>query len=213
MNEEEKIFAGQLFSPGAPELKKIKLRCHNLCHEYNNTFEDETEKRGELIHQIFGEFGEGSFIQGPMQIHYGTHTKIGHHVFINFNLMIQDDAPVSIGNHCDIGPNFTVVTPVHPMVAEERLALYRKDGTAGRYCWAKPVSIGDNCWFGAGVTVCPGVTIGEGCVIGAGAVVTKDIPPRSFVAGVPARVIRSITEEDSFKNQPELLGELLCQKP
>ena len=213
MNEEQKIFDGKLFCPGEPELKAIKLRCHNLCHQYNDTFEDETEKRNELVKAIFGAFGKGSSIQGPMQIHYGTHTKIGDHVFFNFNLMIQDDAPVTIGNHCDFGPNVTIVTPCHPLVASERLALYSKDGTAKRYCWAEPVVIGDNCWFGAGVTVCPGVTIGEGCVIGAGTVVTKDIPPHSLAVGVPAKVIRTIDSSDSLKNNPELLGDLLCEKP
>ena len=208
MNEEDRIFDGKLFSPGAPELRAIKLRCHNLCSEYNRTFEDETEKRAELVHQIFAEFGTASFIQGPMQIHYGTHTRIADHVFINFNLTIQDDAPVTIGPHCNFGPNVTIVTPMHPMVASERRCVYNPDGSEKRVCWAKPVKIGSDCWFGANVTVCPGVTIGDGCVIGAGSVVTRDILANSFAAGVPARVIREITDADSLVHQPELLGEL-----
>ena len=63
---------------------------------------------------------------------------------------------------------------------------------------AKPITIEDNCWLAGNVTVCGGVTIGEGCVIGAGSVVTRDIPPRSFAAGVPCRVIRPITDEDKM---------------
>ena len=208
MNEENKIFAGELFSPGAPELKAIKLRCHNLCSEYNRTFEDETEKRSELVHQIFAEFGEASFIQGPMQIHYGQHTRIADHVFINFNLTIQDDAKVTIGAHCNFGPNVTIGTPLHPMGASEGRCSCNPDGSEKRGCCAKPVTIGSDCWFGANVTVCPGVTIGDGCVIGAGSVVTRDIPPNSFAAGVPARVIREITDADSLAHLPELLGEL-----
>ena len=66
---------------------------------------------------------------------------------------------------------------------------------------------GNDCWFGAGVTVCPGVTIGDNCVIGAGSVVTKDIPSGSFAAGVPCRVIREITEADSMKYKPEILAD------
>ena len=54
----------------------------------------------------------------------------------------------------------------------------------------KPVKICDKVWLGARVTVCPGVTIGEGAIVGAGAVVTKDVPPRTVVAGVPAKVVR-----------------------
>ena len=57
------------------------------------------------------------------------------------------------------------------------------------------------------MTVCPGVTIGDGCVIGAGAVVTKDIPPRTFAAGVPCKVIRELTDADSMRNRPEILGD------
>ena len=59
MKEEEKIFAGKFFCPGHPDLKAIKLRCHNLCSAYNATLEDETEKRNAIVHQIFGDFGEG----------------------------------------------------------------------------------------------------------------------------------------------------------
>lgn len=75
-----------------------------------------------------------------------------------------------------------------------------------RLCWARPVTIGNDCWFGANVVVCPGVTIGDGCVIGAGSVVTRDIPPHSFAAGNPCRVIRTLGAADSLRNRPELLG-------
>ena len=56
----------------------------------------------------------------------------------------------------------------------------------------KSVKICDKVWLGARVTICPGVTIGEGAIVGAGAVVTKDVPPRTVVAGVPAKVIKRI---------------------
>ena len=56
--------------------------------------------------------------------------------------------------------------------------------------FAKSVRIGDKVWLGARVTICPGVTIGDGAIVGAGAVVTKDVPPRTIVAGVPAKVVR-----------------------
>lgn len=206
MKQEERLAAGLVFCPGDPELKKIKLRTHNLCTEYNRTFEDETEERSRLISEIFGAFGESGFIQGPMYIHYGVHTKIGNHFFGNFNLTIQDDASVTIGDRCNFGPNVTIVTPVHPMVPNERNVIYDQDGAEKRVCYAKPVSIGNNCWFGANVVVCPGVTIGDNCVIGAGSVVVKDIPANSFAAGNPCRVIREITEADSLKYKPEVLG-------
>ncbi len=204
--EEEKIFAGKLFAPGDPELRAIKLRSHTLCQDYNRTYEDETEKRTALLKDILGEMGEGTFIQGPIFFHYGKHTRIGKRFFGNYDLTIQDDAPVTIGDDCNCGPKVTIVTPVHPMLPEERFRLKGEDGAPKHLCYAKPVVVGNDCWFGASVTVCPGVTIGDGCVIGAGSVVTKDIPPHTFAAGNPCRVIREITEADSMANKPEIAG-------
>lgn len=207
MTEDEKRKEGILFSPADPELKAQKLLAHNLNVDYNHTYEHETEKRTRILSELLGAFGEDSFIQGSIQFHYGIHTKIGKHFFGNFNLTIQDDAEVEIGDHCDFGPNVTIVTPIHPMVMEERLAMQDSDGNRRRLCYAKPVKIGNGCWFGANVVVCPGVTIGDGCVIGAGSVVTRDIPDNSFAAGNPCRVIRAITGEDSMALRTDLCGE------
>ena len=205
--EEEKIRAGILFCPADPELVAIKRKTHNLDVDYNSTHEDEFEKRDAILHEILGEMGEDVRIQGPTAFHYGKHTKIGAHTFANFNFTVQDDAEVTIGEHCNFGPNVTIVTPVHPMVASERRAIRTASGEEKLLCWAKPVHIGKDCWFGASVTVCPGVTIGDNCVIGAGAVVTRDIPANSFAAGVPCRVIREITDADSMNNFPQILAD------
>lgn len=207
MKEEEKIKAGVLFCPADTELKAIKLKTHNLNIDYNNTYENETERRAAILSEIVGELGEGCFIQGPIAFHYGKHTKIGKNFFGNFNLTIQDDAEVTIGDNCNFGPNVTIVTPIHPMIAQERREMLDADGKRKHFCYAKPVRIGNDCWFGASVTVCPGVTIGDNCVIGAGSVVTRDIPKDSFAAGVPCRVIRQITENDSMKYKPEILAD------
>lgn len=207
MREEEKIKAGILFHPGDGELRAMKLKTHRLNVDYNNTYEDETEKRAAILAEILGEFGAGGFIQGPIAFHYGIHTKIGRNFFGNFNLTVQDDAEVTIGDDCNFGPNVTIVTPIHPMVASERNAMLTAEGEQRRLCYARPVHIGNNCWLGASVTVCPGVTIGDNCVIGAGSVVTRDIPADSFAAGVPCRVVRKITEADSMAHMPEVLAD------
>ncbi|NLA77774.1 MAG: sugar O-acetyltransferase [Clostridiales bacterium] len=207
MREEEKINAGVLFCPGDPELRALKLRAHNLDTDYNKTYEDEAEKRTQIITQLVGEIGEGWKIQGPVFFHYGVHTKIGKNFFANFNFTVQDDAHVTIGDNCNFGPNVTIVTPLHPMLPDERECVYDRDGNPVRVCYAKPVNIGNSCWFGANVVVCPGVTIGDCCVIGAGSVVVKDIPSMSFAAGNPCRVIRELTERDSLIHKPEVLGD------
>ncbi len=113
---------------------------------------------------------------------------------------------MTIGDDCNFGPGVTIVTPMHPMLPDERKVMLDERGEKKRLCYAKPVHIGSGCWFGASVTVCPGVTIGDGCVIGAGAVVTKDIPPYLFAAGVPAKVIRKLSDADSMRNRPGILG-------
>ena len=81
------------------------------------------------------------------------------------------------------------------------------DGQAAHLCYARPVTIGNDVWLGANVVVTGGVTIGDGCVIGAESVVTRDIPPFSLAAGALVGVIRRlITEKDSTRFRPELLG-------
>ena len=207
MTEEEKIKAGILFCLGDPALKAIKLKAHKLNQDYNRLYEDETEKREAILDELLGGRGKNCFFQGPVTFHYGKHTFFGNNVFVNFNFTVQDDAEVHIGDNCNFGPNVTIVTPMHPMLPDERKAILCADGVTRRMCWAKPVTIGSDCWFGANVTVCPGVNIGNNCVIGAGSVVTHDIPDGCFAAGVPCRVIRELSEADSMVNLPEVLAD------
>lgn len=198
MTEEERIFNGMLFASEDPSLIEKKRKAHRLSQEYSMSFEEDVERREQILHDLLAEIGEGTRMLGPIRIHYGCHTKIGSHCFMNFNFTVQDDTWVVIGDHNNFGPNVTIVTPMHPMRGEERRELICSDGKARFLCYAKPVTIGNDCWFGANVVVCPGVTIGDSCVIGAGSVVTRDIPSHSFAAGVPAKVIRPITEQDSI---------------
>ena len=81
------------------------------------------------------------------------------------------------------------------------------DGIARRLCRAEPVKIGSGCWICANVVILPGVTIGDNCVIGAGSVVTKSIPDNSVAVGNPCRVLRTLSEKDSLKYRPDILGD------
>lgn len=207
MTEEEKIFSGIMFCPGDPALKAIKLKAHKLNLDYNKLYEDETEERNAILSELIGSLGKNCFLQGPITFHYGSHTTIGDNCFINFNFTVQDDAKVTIGSGCNFGPNVTIVTPCHPMLADERKEILCADGGIRRLCYAKPVSIGKDCWFGANVVVCPGVTVGDNCVIGAGSVIVKDIPSDCFAAGNPCKVIRKLTETDSMIHKPEILAD------
>ena len=97
----------------------------------------------------------------------------------------MDCAKVEIGDNTFIGPNCQFYTPIHPMDYKTRNTFLE---------WAKPITVGKNCWLGGSVIVLPGVKIGDGCVIGAGSVVTKDIPNDSVAVGNPAKVIRKIEQ-------------------
>lgn len=199
---------GEMFFASEDWRVAIKQKTHMLNQKYNALTEYQPEERKAILKEILGgTLNENVYCQGPIRFHYGVHTKIGAHTFINFNFTCQDDTEVTIGEHCDLGPNVTIVTPIHPMLSSERTALRCPDGVGRRLCYARPVHIENGCWICANVTILPGVTIGEGSVIGAGSVVTRSIPPHSFAAGNPCRVIRTLTEADSMAHHPELLGD------
>lgn len=198
---------GKMFSPAEPWRVEIKKRTHMLNQKYNALTDYQVEERKSVMREILGELNENVTLQGPVTFHYGRHTKIGKNTFINFNFTCQDDAEVTIGEHCDFGPNVTIVTPMHPLLPDERLKLMCPDGVERRLCYAEPVRIGNNCWICANVTILPGVTIGDGCVIGAGSVVSKSVPPNSLAVGNPCRVIRTLSEADSMANMPDVLGD------
>ena len=109
---------------------------------------------------------------------------MGKNFYANHNLVILDGAKVTFGDNIFIAPNCGFYTAGHPVDAAER-----NKGLE----YARPITVGDNVWFGAHVCVLPGVTIGDNCVIGAGSVVTRDIPSDSVAVGNPCRVIRKIT--------------------
>lgn len=204
MTEKEKMVSGKIYDPSDKELEALRINAHRLCKDFNNLYDDEEEKREAILDELIPNRKEGVFIQGPIYFDYGIFTSIGENCFANFNLTVLDICPVTIGDNVLIGPNVSIVTPVHPLRWQDRNIKRRDDGTLYDYEYAKPITIEQNCWIASNVTITGGVTIGEGSVIGAGSVVTRDIPPNSFAAGNPCRVIREITDEDAIELKKEL---------
>ncbi len=202
MTEKEKMLAGKIYDPTDAELVFLRQRAHRLCLEYNSLPETD-ERRPEILREL-GIICDSAVFQGPVQFDYGCFTTIGANTFANFNFTCLDCCPVAIGENVFFGPNVSILTPIHPLRWQDRNVYLKSDGTATDREYARPITIGNNCWIAGNVTICGGVTIGEGSVIGAGSVVTRDIPPNSLAAGVPCRVIRRITQDDSLEIHPEL---------
>ena len=199
MTEQEKMLAGKIYDSSDETLLAIRTKAHKLCQTYNQTADTEEEAREQMMRDLIPECAKGVYLQGPIYFDYGAFTTIGENTFANFNFTVLDTCPVHIGNNVFIGPNVSLVTPMHPFRFQERNIYKREDGVYTDREYAKPITIGDNCWLAGNVTVCGGVTIGSGSVIGAGSVVTRDIPSGVLAAGNPCRVIREITEEDRLK--------------
>lgn len=121
--------------------------------------------------------------------------KIGRDVEINSGNLIfgrgRKPPALTLGDRVALGPNISFITSSYPSDS----LLGRNSQVQGMIKRFAPINIEDDAWIGAGVIILPGVTIGRCSIVGAGAVVTKDVAPYSVMAGVPARVIRTLTPE------------------
>lgn len=183
-----KLHTGELYLPSDPKLLEEQLKCLDKLFEYNSLKPSEYEKKQALLKEMFAEIGEGCYIETPFHANFGgRHVHFGKNVYANFNLTLVDDTHIYVGDYTLFGPNVTVATAGHPILPELREKGYQYNA---------PVTIGKNCWIGAGAILVPGVTIGDNVVIGAGSIVTKDIPSGVVAVGNPCRVLREISDHD-----------------
>lgn len=191
----------QSYDSFIPVLKNARYRARAWCHEYNAWFPTKAThpeagldfldaERAKMHTEIFGHIGKDVTIEPPFLLEYGCNTTVGNGVYANFNLCILDCALVSIGDRVMFGPGVSILTATHETEVQSR-----RDNIE----FAKPITIGDDCWIGGHVVILPGVTIGEGCTIAASSVVTKDIPPWSVAMGSPARVRKQVSPVGPFK--------------
>lgn len=138
-----------------------------------------------LLSELTGrEVPESVAVFPPIYSEFGKGFVLGEDVFINIGCRFQDTGGITIGAGSLIGHGSTITTLNHGEQPSRRADMT-----------PAAVTIGEKVWLGASVTVTPGVSIGDGAIVAAGAVVTKDVPPRAVVAGVPARVLRYLDED------------------
>ena len=184
MTEKEKMLAGQLYSAVDPQLIKELNETKDVLQEYNRLKPTQREQRTAMLKALLGHVGDDNIlINQPFYCDYGKHISVGKRFFANFNFTVLDEARVTIGDDCFVGPNVGIYTACHSTDPVERNT---------RQEWALPVTIGDNVWIGGSVTILAGVTIGDNVTIGAGSVVTRDIPSNCIAVGNPCRVIKKL---------------------
>lgn len=170
-------------------------KAKKLCWEYNKTAPDEAEKRQAILKELLGTYFPAVGIEPDFHCDYGFNIHFHGFAVLNYNCVILDTSPVSIGNGAFIAPGVCLACSGHAIDPTQRS---HGIGTSA------PITLEENVWIGANATVCGGVTIGKGSVIGAGSVVTHDIPAGVIAAGVPCRVLREITDKDRIP-QEEIL--------
>lgn len=180
--EKEIITDGEPYPLGDLELKKDRRKAKNLLHRLNVTEYRMTKNARLILTELIPNAGNNLYIEPPFFCDYGYNIICGENVFFNVNCVVLDEKKVTIGSNVFIGPGVQLYTASHPLDAISRRT----------HKISKPITIGNDCWIGGNVIICPGITIGNGCVIGAGSVVTKNIPDNSLAVGNPAKVIRKL---------------------
>ena len=184
MTEKELMQSGLPYSAVDLQLLRELNATKDVIHRYNSLPPSNQEELRAILKDLLGHIGDDNIcINQPFYCDYGKQISVGMRFFANFNFTVLDEAPVTIGDDCFIGPNVSIYTACHSTDPEERNR---------RREWAEPVKIGNSVWIGGSVTILPGVTIGDNTTIGAGSVVTRDIPADVVAAGNPCRVIRKL---------------------
>lgn len=186
MNEIEKMRNGELADYASSEMQASFKRAKSLLAQMR-TMSAYDEGYRNLLEQLIPSMPKTSTVLPPFHCDHGHGIIMGEHVFVNAGCTFLDGAYIRIGNYTLIGPSVQIYTPHHPLDYKERRQAKE---------FAYPVTIGDDCWIGGGVVICPGVTIGDRAVVAAGSVVTKDVPADALVAGNPAVVKRILGNKE-----------------
>jgi acetyltransferase-like isoleucine patch superfamily enzyme len=166
---------------------KVATRLSSRLSQY--CLDDQEEIRRSFEELIGKPVGDSFTLIPPFYTDHGLNITVGRTVFIGYECAFTGHAAIDIADQVMIAHKVNLVTAGHPVEPDERRA----------YITAAPITIETNVWIGAAATVLPGVTIGADSVVAAGAVVTRDVPPATLVAGVPATFIKNLSERPTTR--------------
>ena len=168
-------------SPAHEFMHKAADEARKTTASINGAYHTDEELRALMSRLVGYRVDDGFRLFPPVYTDFGKNIKIGKDVFVNSGCCFQDQGGVTLGDGCLVGHNVVFATLDH-----DKRPGRRGDMTAA------PIVVGKNVWIGAHATILKGVTIGDGAIVAAGAVVTRDVPPNTIAAGVPARVVKTI---------------------
>lgn len=179
-SEKEKMLAGELYRPDAPQIQADQLATQAWLARYNAALGTSNDALRALLRERLAQVGDGVVVRPPFHCDYGFNIRLGPGVFLNFNCVILDVVEVTIGEGTQIGPAVQIYSADHP-----RDPATRRAGLE----FGRPVRIGRHVWIGGAAVILPGVIIGDDAIIGAGSIVTRDVAAGDTVAGNPARPV------------------------
>lgn len=178
--------AGESIPGGSPHhaaMHAASQEALRITAELNGTYHSPEEVRSLMTELTGSQIPESFMLFPPFSADFGKNIGFGEDVFVNSGCRFQDQGGIEIGAGSLIGHNAVITTLNHDMLPSRRADMH-----------PARVMIGKGVWFGANVTVLPGVSIGDGAVVGAGAVVTKDVPAGLVVVGVPAKQVGTVPQ-------------------
>lgn len=178
LQRDNRIAAG---SPAHEFMHKDADEARKTTALINGAYHTDEELRALMSRLVGYKVDDGFRLFPPVYTDFGKNIKIGKDVFVNSGCCFQDQGGVTLGDGCLVGHNVVFATLDH-----DKHPGRRGDMTAA------PIVVGKDVWIGAHATILKGVTIGDGAIVAAGAVVTRDVPPNTIAAGVPARVVKTI---------------------
>ncbi|ADB37997.1 sugar O-acetyltransferase [Spirosoma linguale] len=180
----QRMQAGEPLRKDDPEYARFGeavARTIQLVTEMNASAQGVDEVRGRLSEITGTEIDSSTTVFPPFYTNFGRFIRLGKNVFINHACSFLDLCTITIEDNVQIGPKVNLITENHPLDPSDRTTVL-----------LKPIVVKRNAWIGAGATILPGVTIGENSIVAAGAVVSRDVPANTVVAGVPAKVVKTL---------------------